>query len=324
MSYEGRARWGIIGESSPMLDLRRMILRIAPADDNVLLYGESGVGKELVARAIHQEGSRSAQPFVVVNCPAIPKDLAESALFGHVRGSFTGADNHHEGYFAEANGGTILLDEIGEMSLNLQSKLLRVLEDRHVRSVGDERDTPIDVRVIAATNRNLVDAIAEQRFREDLYYRIAFFEVAIPPLRNRGDDILMIFLHYRDAYARKYQRPAPRLADAAANALLGYAWPGNVRELKRIAGRLVATHHNDAIRLKDLPEEIRTAEPGRAARDSCEIPLPTAALREVVAWHTERALEHFNGNKSRAAKSLRIRRHRLYRILDNVEINDAD
>jgi two-component system response regulator HydG len=308
-----------------MLQAYSMISKVAPSDLGVLLQGESGTGKELAARAIHQESPRSAAPFVPVNCAAISRDLIESELFGHVLGAFTGANRDREGYFAQADGGTLFLDEISEMPIELSPKLLRVLETGRIRPVGAKREKQVDVRVITATNTNLAEAVERSEFRRDLFHRIEILRIDLPPLRDRGNDIILLARHFLDHYARKEGRPPLLLTDPAVEFLGRHNWPGNVRELKNLAARLVLICDGETIDFSDLQEATRSAAQSLLhRRDSREIPRADRPLGEVIAWHCDRALQHFNGNKTQAARSLRIARKRLRAILDDEDSRDED
>jgi DNA-binding NtrC family response regulator len=320
-------RWGFVGESPEMLRVYSMISKVAPSDLGVLLQGESGTGKELGARAIHEESPRSAAPFVAVNCAGMSRDLIESLLFGHVLGAFTGANRDHEGYFAQADGGTLFLDEISDMPIELQPQLLRTLETGRIRPVGAKREKQVDVRVITATNTNLAEAVERSEFRGDLFHRINVLRIDLPPLRDRGDDIILLKRHFLDHYARKEGRPPPLFTDPAVELLRRHNWPGNVRELKNLAARLVLICDGETIDVGDLQEAMRSdlaAQSLLHRRDSREIPRADRPLGEVIHWHCERALQHFNGNKTRAARSLRIARKRLRAILDDEDTQDED
>src|SRR5207344_3628110 len=238
------------------LDLAR---RVARVDSTVLITGESGAGKERIARFIHDESARTAGPFLAINCAAVPETLLESELFGHARGSFTGASQDRAGLFEAANGGTLLLDEIGDVPPSMQVKLLRVLQEREVRRVGENRARTINVRVLAATNRDLLADVHGARFRQDLYYRLRVVEVVVPPLRERRDDILPLARQLLASAAKRMGRKAPALAPDAANLLLRYTWPGNVRELENALERAVVLVRSDRIGVDDLPTEVGSA-----------------------------------------------------------------
>jgi two-component system response regulator HydG len=312
----GEAGWGedIIGSSVPMLELRALLERVAQSDTTVLVTGETGTGKEVVARVLHQQGKRRNGPFVAVNCSALPEPLLESTLFGHVRGAFTDARSSRQGLFLEAHGGTLFLDEIGDMSVGLQAKLLRALEVRSVRPVGDNAEVPFHVRLIAATNRDLDQAVAEGRFREDLYYRLNVLHVALPPLRSRAGDVIQLAQHFLVHFARQSERPVKGISEGAARRLLAYPWPGNVRELRNSIERAVALTRFDHIAADDLPERIRGFEPRHVvvAGDDLEEMVP---LEEVERRYILRVLQAAGGNKSLAAQRLGVSRRTLYRKL---------
>ena len=246
----------LVGDSAAMRGVRALLERIADSEASVLITGESGTGKEVVARALHRQSRRAQQPFVAVNCAAMPEALLESELFGHVRGAFTDARVPRRGLFLEAHGGTLLLDEIGDLPLALQPKLLRALQERAVRPVGGDRELPVDVRLIAATNRDLESAMDEQRFRDDLYFRINVIHVALPPLRARGSDVLLLAQHFLGACAARAGKHVTGLSPAAAERLLAYTWPGNVRELQNCMERAVALTRMSEITVEDLPDKI--------------------------------------------------------------------
>jgi two-component system NtrC family response regulator len=277
----------------------------------VLLTGESGTGKELVARALHYHGTRPDGPFVAVNCAAIPDALLESELFGHAKGAFTGATSARAGRFTEANGGTLLLDEIGEMRGDLQAKLLRVLQDGVVRPVGASKSHRVEVRVVASTNRDLAAAMAEGAFREDLYYRLAVVTIEIPPLRNRRDDIPLLVRHFLE----KTGEGAVALADDFLPALHAYRWPGNVRELENVIQRaLVLRGEPGELSAADLPRHVREASVP-APEESFRLPAEGISLAELEKSLIRQALRHAEGNRSRAARLLGITRQTLlYRI----------
>jgi two-component system response regulator HydG len=312
----GQAGWGddLIGTSVPMLELRALLERIAHTDTTVLVTGETGTGKEVVARVLHQHGKRRNGPFVAVNCSALPEALLESTLFGHVRGAFTDARQARQGLFLEAHGGTLFLDEIGEMPAGLQPKLLRALEARCVRALGADSETPFDARIIAATNRDLDDAVQEGRFREDLYYRLNVLHVALPALRSRGGDVIALAQHFLDQFAQQSERPVLGISEAAARKLAGYPWPGNVRELRNSIERAVALTRFDHIAADDLPDRIKNFEPRHvlvAGDDLAEM----APLEEVERRYILRVLQAAGGNKSLAAQHLGVSRRTLYRKL---------
>jgi len=299
-----RAPHGLIGESKPMQLVYATIAKASDTTATVLVSGESGTGKELVARAIHYGSSRASAPFVPVNCGAIPEGLLESELFGHVKGAFTGASESRAGFFQTADRGTILLDEIGETSAAMQVKLLRVIQDKQVQMVGTSRTRPVDVRVIAATNKDLLSLVRKGVFREDLYYRLNVISIELPPLRERGDDVLLLAQHCLTKYAESFGRPAARFSDEALRALRGYDWPGNVRELENVVQRAVVMVEGDVIDVADLPSLMRFT-PAR------EGPGTDLSLAAAEAEHVRRVLALAGGNKSKAAALLRIDRKTL-------------
>jgi transcriptional regulator with PAS, ATPase and Fis domain len=283
--------------------------RAAAVDTTVLIEGESGVGKERVARLIHEESPRAAAPFLAINCGAISEGLLESELFGHVRGAFTGATQDHAGLFEAAAGGTLFLDEIGELPLAMQAKLLRVLQEREVRRVGETRSRAVDVRVLAASNRDLAQEVEARRFRKDLYYRLRVIGLVIPPLRERKDDVLPLARTLLAGAAARLGRAAVQLSPAAADQLLRHAWPGNVRELGNAIERAVALGAGGRIEPQDLPEEVRAARPLVPSWSG------TATLAELERTAIVSALEQHGGNRERAAAQLGIGSATLYRKL---------
>ncbi len=312
----GEAGWDgdLIGSSPPIMALRGLLQRVAESDATVLVTGESGTGKEVVARLLHSAGRRRNGAFVGVNCAALPETLLESELFGHVRGAFTDARGNRPGLFLEADRGTLVLDEVGEMPLGLQAKLLRALEERLIRPLGGSSDVPFDVRVIALTNRDLEQAVQEGRFREDLYYRLNVLQVPLPPLRSRGGDVLLLAQHFVDLFAKNSGRPVKGISKAAAERLLGYPWPGNVRELRNSIERAVALTRFDHIAVDDLPERIKSFESRHVivAADNLDDLVP---LEEVERRYIARVLQAAGGNKSLAAQRLGVSRKTLYRKL---------
>jgi DNA-binding NtrC family response regulator len=304
----------LIGESPVMLEVYAMLSRVTNSDVTVLITGESGTGKELIAHAVHEQGPHKAGPLVAFNCAAIPYTMLESELFGHTRGAFTDARTDHKGLFLQANGGTLFLDEIGEMTLATQVKLLRALQERKVRPVGGEREVPFNARVISATSRDLETDVAEQRFREDLYYRINVIRIHVPPLRARGNDVLIIAEHFVRVFAQHAKKDLTGVAAAAAQKLLGYPWPGNVRELRNCMERAVALTESDNITLDDLPEHIRTFK----AKDfvlPLENPTELLTMDEVEKRYILQVIEAMNGSKTQAATVLGFDRRTLYRKL---------
>jgi two-component system, NtrC family, response regulator HydG len=300
----------LIGECPPMRDLKSKITRVARAPGCVLVRGESGSGKELVARAIHRASPRADRPLVSVNCAAIPADLMESQLFGHKAGSFTGADRDHTGFFQQADLGTLFLDEVGEMTLEGQAKLLRILEGHPFLPVGATEEVSVDVRVIAATNQNLQKYVREKRFREDLYYRLSVFELHLPPLRERGNDISILTEFFLDHFRRLHGRPQLSLSDAARAKLTAYHWPGNIRQLRNVLDSAVVLADDDAIKPNDL-----------ALRDSGSTELETLRLDEWERRLITEALNRTGNSVPEAAKLLGIGRATLYRKIEQYNIN---
>jgi two-component system response regulator AtoC len=312
---EGRGPSNLVGASEGMQEVLRQLRKVAPQKTTVLVTGESGTGKELVARAIHELSPRAALPFVAVNCGAIPSELLESELFGHVRGAFTDETRTRKGLAEEADGGTLFLDEIGELPLGLQVKLLRFLEDEEVRPLGDVRARRVDVRVIAATARDLRRAVAAGEFREDLLYRLDVVGVRLPPLRERQGDIAALAAHFLARHARlRPELGTPRLSDEAREALLAHRWPGNVRELEHALERAVVLAEGPVIREDDLPDTVRApARPGAShVPETLSIKRETRALEERLI---RAALEKTGGNRTRAAELLELSyRALLYKI----------
>ena len=302
---------GFIGDSEAMRDVFVAINRAASTSATVLITGESGVGKELAARAIHYGGARSSAPFVPVNCGGIPEALLESELFGHVKGAFTGADESRAGFFHAADGGTIFLDEVSDMSLAMQVKLLRVLQDKEICMVGSHRSRKVDVRILAATNRDLQDLVRKELFREDLFYRLNVITIFIPPLRERGEDILLLVRHFVTKFAAESGRSPLRFSDKALQNLRSYNWPGNVRELENVVQRLVVMTDGDAIDVPDLPTLMRFS----ALRERGL----TRTLAEVEAEYISNVLTSVDGNKTLAAQILGINRKTLREKLRIVE-----
>ncbi|RJO63476.1 MAG: sigma-54-dependent Fis family transcriptional regulator [Myxococcales bacterium] len=295
---------GLIGESETIRGVFEMIQKAAPVKATVLIAGESGTGKELVARAVHYRSDRASRPFVPVNCGGIPEGLLESELFGHVRGAFTGATETRAGFFQTADGGTIFLDEVSETGVAMQVKLLRVLQEKEVCMVGSARPQKADVRIIAGTNKHLPTLIKSGRFREDLYYRLNVIAIELPPLRERGDDVLLLARHFTAKYAREMGRTAPAYTDRALEHLKRYHWPGNVRELENLVQRLMAMTESDMIDAPDLPPGMRQGGFGGANG-------LTRTLAEMEAEYIRHVLESVANNKTKAAELLGIDRKTL-------------
>ena len=298
-----RAPHGLVGESETMKKVFDAIAKVAPTSATVLISGESGTGKELVARAIHYSSPRASAPFVPVSCGAIPEGLLESELFGYVKGAFTGATETRAGFFQTADGGTIFLDEISATSLSMQVKLLRVLQDKEVCLVGSSRPRKVDVRILAATNKDLLQLVKNDLFREDLYFRLNVITIDLPPLRERGDDILLLTRHFAGTFAKELGKPAPRFSDPALQVLRNYHWPGNVRELENIIQRLVVMTEGDLIDVPDLPSLMRFSAPRDTGLHR--------TLAEVEAEHIRNVLASVDGNRTRAAEILGIDRKTL-------------
>ncbi len=316
---EGRRFGTLLGTSPAMRRMYELLDRIADSSASVLIAGETGTGKELVARALHERGRRKAGPFVAVDCASLPEPLLESELFGHVRGAFTDAHAARKGLFVQASGGALFLDEIGDLPLALQAKLLRALQTRCVRPVGANEEVPFDVNLIAATNRDLESAVEEGRFREDLYFRINVIHVEMPPLRARGGDVLLLAQHFVDRYAAQAGKRVTGLSPDAAERLLAYVWPGNVRELENCIERAIALTRHETIGLDDLPEKIRGFQRSHvlvAGDDPSEL----APLEEVERRYVLRVMEAVGGSKTLAARVLGIGRKTLYRKLEQYKI----
>ena len=316
-------RWGLKGFVGQSPTFQRIFKEIRLLQEStatsVLITGESGTGKELVARAIHFGSPRCEGPFVPVNCAAIPGELVESLLFGHVRGAFTGADSDRIGYFQMAHGGTLFLDEIGEMPLELQAKLLRVLEDGEVRRIGEREGKKVEVRVLAATNVELADRIKKGVFRQDLYFRLARYLVAVPPLRQRQEDIPLLAQHFLQLFAKEMGREVPELSAEVSEALKAYSFPGNVRELKNIIERALIESGGGVLRahhLHFLPEAATAMVTAAPASATQELPWD---LEEAEAWLIKRAIARTDGNLSEAARLLGTNRNRIYRALAQEE-----
>lgn len=312
----------LVGVSPPMLEIYKLIGTISATDSTILVAGESGTGKELVARAIHEASHRSRHPFVSINCGAFPEGLLESELFGYLKGAFTGAVANKKGLFEAAEGGTLFLDEVGEMSPAMQVKLLRALQERRIRRLGGTDEIPIDIRLIAATNRNLEEEIQTGGFREDLYYRLAVIPIRVPPLRERVSDVVTLVHHFIQKYNQRLDRKVRGISEEALACLERYHWPGNVRELENLIERAVALESNDFIQVEGLPEQLRQKRPGGGV----SIPHFTLYegldledyLKQVERKIIDRALELAEGNQTKAADILKLTyrsfRHRLDKL----------
>lgn len=305
----------VLGSSPAMQEIHGLMQRLAGSNATVLITGESGTGKEVVARALHKRSRRRAGPFIAINCAAVPENLLESELFGHVRGAFTDAKSARVGLLAQADGGTVLLDEIGDMPLSLQPKLLRALEERVIRPVGSSQDVAFDVRIVVATHRDLEALVEAGQFREDLFYRINVVHVELPPLRARGGDILQLAQLFLERCATQADKAVGGISAKAAEKLMAYEWPGNVRELRNVMERAVALTGYDTIAVEDLPEKIRNHEESHiivAGQDPSEL----VTLDEVERRYIARVMQAAGGNKSMAAQILGLDRKTLYRKLN--------
>jgi two-component system response regulator HydG len=305
---------GLVGESEEMQAVYAALERAAAAGATVLLTGESGTGKELAARALHARGERRAGPFVAVDCASLPEALVESELFGHAAGAYTGAQGARQGLFVQATGGTLFLDEVGELPLATQARLLRALETRRVRPVGAEAEQAFDARIVAATNRDLESAVAEGRFRADLFYRLDVLRIELPPLRARGADVLLLAQHFLQRAAAAHGKRVAALSPPAARRLAAYDWPGNVRELKNAVERAVVLTANGELALEDLPARVRDHEPDRLVLGAGE-PDALETLEEVERRYLRHVLERLGWNRTRAARALGLDRKTLYRKL---------
>ena len=314
-SRKPKAPHGLIGESEVMFNVFDAITKAASTSATVLISGESGTGKELVARAIHYSSPRASAPFVPVNCGGIPEGLLESELFGHVKGAFTGATDSRAGFFQTADGGTIFLDEISETSLSMQVKLLRVLQDKEVYMVGATHPVKVNVRIVAATNKDLLSLVEKKVFREDLYFRLNVINITIPPLRERGDDIVLLTNHFATKFAKEYGKNAPRFSEKVLQVLKNYDWPGNVRELENVIQRLLVMTDGDIIDVPDLPSLMRFS----AQRD---VGL-NRTLAEVEVEYIRNVLASVNGNKTKAAQILGIDRKTLREKLQKLNPSNS-
>ena len=298
-----QAPQGFVGDSPAVKEVFSAVAKAAPTSATVLITGESGTGKELIARAIHYSSPRAAAPFVPVNCSAIPETLLESELFGYVKGAFTGAHDTRAGFFQTANGGTIFLDEISATSPSTQVKLLRVLQEREVCMVGSTRQQKVDIRILAATNKDLLRLVEHQVFREDLYFRLNVITIPLPPLRERGDDVLLLIHHFARKFASELGKPTPQFSDQALHVLRNYHWPGNVRELENVMQRLVVMTDTDIIEVADLPSLMHFSALRGIGFDR--------TLAEVEAEYIRNVLASVGGNRTRAAEILGIDRKTL-------------
>jgi DNA-binding NtrC family response regulator len=312
--------FNIIGASRSMQQIYETIESVAKSDANVLIVGESGTGKELIANAIHYNSLRAKKPFIKVNCAALPKELIESELFGHTKGAFTGAHADKDGLIQHAAGGSLLLDEIAEMPVELQPKLLRVLQERSYRKIGSERTYAVDFRLITSTNRPPADAIRDGILRDDLFYRISTITIHVPPLRERTEDIQLLAEHFLKMYARKYQRPISGISQAAYQRLFGHGWPGNVREMQNVVERAVLLAKGTKIEPVDLPFDNGTMPEKSAQSSAWDVP-PNLTLEEIEKLVIEKTLQRTGGNKQAAANLLGIYRPRLYSKIRKYKID---
>jgi DNA-binding NtrC family response regulator len=310
---------GIVSRSPLMLDVFARIRRVAPHFKTALVTGATGTGKELVARALYRLSSATPQRFVVCNCSALVESLVESELFGYVKGAFTGANQDRAGLFESADGGTLFLDEIGELSPGTQAKLLRVLQDHQVRRVGSSSSRNVDVRVIAATNRDLRAMVSEGTFREDLYYRLAVVEIALPRLENRREDLPLLLRYFVEKFALEYQKPIAGLTRRAQGRMATYSWPGNIRELENVIGNACMMADGRFIDINDLPERLREAQ-----RDDSRTDEALFSLEEAQRRHIMRVLDRVGGNKLRAARILGVGRTTIYKLLSRIKIEAQD
>ncbi len=332
----GRRRFTeIIGKGQRMIELQQIIAKVADAPSTVLIQGESGTGKELVATALHEQSSRREAPFIKINCAAIPRELVEAELFGFEKGAFTGAVQSKPGRFELADGGTLFLDEIGEIPIEMQVKLLRAIQESEFERVGGVKTTRVEVRLIAATSRDLTREIAAGRFREDLYYRLNVVPVQLPPLRERRDDIPLLVEHFRQKYNARLKKDVERIEDDALLALSGYSWPGNIRELENVLERTILFAEGPVIRASDLPASLRGQAAGEEGAPGGGAPgLPTAPgpLKEIVKGQVQaierdlivRGLEVTGGNVTRTAKLLKISRKSLQMKMKEFNLRGDD
>ena len=307
----------IVGSSKEMMDVFAVSFKVAPTDSTVLISGESGTGKELIARAIHLNSKRKNRSFITVNCGALPENLQESELFGHVRGAFTGAIRDKRGLFQEANGGTLFLDEIGEAALSTQVKLLRFLQDGEIRRVGENDPIHVDVRMLAATNQDLEKAIEENRFREDLYYRLNVIPIDMPPLRKRRDDIALLINYFLEKNHQQKKKKVDSVSPEAMKLLTGYDWPGNVRELENVIERAVILTNRNIIMPEDLPQSIREA---KSKNRTVEEDIEERTLDDLEKHYILKTLDRYSWNQKKASEVLGISTTTLWRKLKSYGI----
>ena len=325
---------GIIGHSQQMVDIVRTVRQVAPSDITVLIQGESGTGKELIARALHTNSHRSDKRFVALNCAGLSESILESELFGHIKGAFTGATTDRKGRFVHADGGTIFLDEVGDTSPAMQAKLLRVLEDGQVTPVGANESVKVDVRLISATNHDMLSAVAEKKFREDLYFRLQGVTIKIPPLRQRRGDIPLLIAHFLKQFAAKHNKPIAGLAPQVRRILAGYPWPGNVRQLLNVIEGMVVLARGERLEFEDVPDEIRnfgptpiallTSDTQTTQDSSAQTTVEISAGMSIAQTEQElirKTLDWTNGNREQAAKILGIGARTLYRKLKEYNLS---
>jgi DNA-binding NtrC family response regulator len=308
----------LVGKSPAMQAVLDLVRKAARSEANIMIQGESGTGKELVARAIHANSPRAREVFVPVDCAALPENLLESELFGHERGAFTGADRAKPGMFEVADRGTLFLDEVGELPLPLQTKLLRALQEREIRRVGGTKQVSVDVRLVSATNRDLAEAVGKREFREDLFYRVNVIAIALPPLRERAGDVPLLAYHFLSRYGRNRERPLEGIAPEALAVLEGYAWPGNIRELQNVIERACALADGPTVHVRDLPEHLRGRGRSASAVLAKDLPLREAReawLRAFTEEYLTELLRRHGGNISQAAKTAGVDRKTLHRLL---------
>jgi two-component system response regulator AtoC len=324
---DGRSRQQlgkIIGKTPAMMEVYKTVARVAPTKSTVLVLGESGTGKEMIARAIHEHSPRANRSFVAVDCGALTETILESELFGHVRGAFTGAVADKKGVFEEAQGGTCFLDEVGGISANLQARLLRVLQEHEIRRVGGKEWIPVDVRVVAATNYNLANAVKHGDFRQDLYYRLNVVTINLPPLRERKDDIPLLAQHFLSLYSEENGKAISAISEKAMELLLSYPWPGNIRELENAIEQAVALSYQPVLMPEDLPPDVRDQEaprfPSPGSEEGQFLFSDTPSLEEVKKRYVLRVLKSTQGNVSATARILNVDRRSLYRMLARYNI----
>lgn len=310
----------IIGESPAMKEVYKMVERVSQATSNVLVTGQSGTGKELVARAIHFNSDRAEKPFLAVNCGAIPENLIESELFGHKKGAFTGAESDKEGIFVAANGGTVFLDEVAEIPLNLQVNLLRVIQEREVKPVGSNNMQSFDTRIISATNKDLEEEVEKGNFRDDLYYRLNVVEISLPSLQQRREDIPLLAHHFLQKYNKELKRNLKGISSEAMGAMMAYQWKGQVRELENVIERAVLLSDSDYLDLEDLPRSLR--KPSEDQNFQMDSERLDEAIQTFEKHHIQSVLKRTEGNKSEAARLLDIDPSTLYRKMERLGLSD--